>query len=169
MSIASPDDFLVRFDVRTVGDLVQDSNTRITVPNLETDPNLQAILDDATGEIMVALRRGLRYSTADITALTTSDLAWLKRICCDIAFAMLLRRRPLERFEELSRRQDEIAGEALARLASGEDLFDLPAQKGASVPTITGPSVAQLNTFNSLPTRCRSGGPYPAYQLPLNR
>lgn len=167
MSFASPTDFLQRYDARIVGDLVADDGTQVSPSGLTSDLNLQAALDDASGDIESACLVGERYTPDDLAALTDNSLSLLKRICCDVAMAFLLRRRPSNDPDNDAARL-ELAEKILDRLRTGEQVFyrgDGVDQAGVAVTT--GPTTMQLQCLNTI--RRRTQNYYPAGALPFNR
>lgn len=168
MAYATPQDLLARYDARTVGDLCGDANTRISQPALATDPNLQAALEDASGEIDGALLQGERYSVNDLTGLTGNSKNLLTRICCDIAFGLLWNRRAWLR----GGNEEPIAGpergqHALERLRKGENVFNLGPTTDAGLPNNVGPSTIDLQNLNTITGQTRNY--YPLRFLPNNR
>ena len=90
---ADGDDMVTRFDVRLLGDLVTDDNTRIAAAAVPADANLGVAITDATERINSALRQANRYTTDDLAQLVTDGDAQLKRICCALAMEHLYQRR----------------------------------------------------------------------------
>lgn len=167
MSYATPEDFLTRYDARIFGDVVRDDGSQATPAELLADLNLQAALDDASGDIEAACLVGERYTPDDLAALTGNSLYHLKRICCDIAVAYLLRRRPSDNAEADDARM-ELAEKHLNKLRTGENVFwrgDDVDQAGA--PDTTGPTTVQLQQLNTIARRTQNY--YPAPLLPFNR
>ena len=119
MSYATPAQMLERFDARVIGDLVSDSDSQVSAAELLTDPILQAMLDDASGDIEAALLVGGRYTVADLSGLTGNAQKHLVRICCEVAKAYLLRRR-VSYNPEKDKAEIELAEHHLERLRSGE-------------------------------------------------
>jgi hypothetical protein len=85
-------DFIKRYDVRTLGDLLSDLGVRITA--VSTDTTLTEFLSEAEGEVLSKIRAGKRYTAADIALLAGVDLAYYKRLVVDNALNNLLNRRP---------------------------------------------------------------------------
>lgn len=167
MSFATPAEFLERYDARIFGDVVRDNDEQATPAELLTDPNLQAALNDASGLIESACLVGERYTPTDLEALTGNSLYHLKRICCDVAMALLLQRRPSSDPDKDTERL-EIAEKHLDKLRDGERVFyrgDNVDQAG--VPDTTGPTTVDLENLNSIRRRVRNY--YPAGALPFNR
>ncbi len=168
MSFSTPADFKARYDLRILGDVVADNGTQVTGTGLDTDANLQCALDDACGEMLAALMAGGRYSRADLTSLTDESANYLKRIECDIALRLVVDRRTYGRPSETFDRVYSRATEHLKLLRSGENIFDLVAAQTASVPSVTGPTVVQLDNLN-LPSRRAQGHLFPRVPNPYNR
>ncbi len=167
MSYATPAQFLQRYDARVVGDIVSDNADQVGAAELLDNANLQAALDDASGDIESALLFGERYTPDDLAALTGNSQSLLVRMTCDIAMAFLLRRRPTKN-AEADAAQLELAEKHLERLRKGDRVF----YRGddvdpAGVVDTTGPTTVQLTSLNLI--RDRTQNYYPARQLPFNR
>lgn len=147
MSYSSPSDILARYDSRSLGDLCSDSGTRLTPTQLLTDTNLQAALDDASGLVNSAAVYGQRYTPAELAALTDVDLALLKRLVCDLAFAYLVGRRgnDPEAYQSTKQAQD-----MLERIKQGQRLFAVPGEIAAGLEDINFPSIVDYTTINLL-------------------
>lgn len=130
-SYLAPSDFLVRYDARTVGDLCSDTGTRVTPAALLTNPNLQAALDDASGEVESAVLIGNRYQPGDLAGLTGVSQKYLWRIIGVLAMAHLVQRRPdLKR--PLPPQYDKVLLE-LESLRQGERIFALQEVQNAGL------------------------------------
>lgn len=165
MSYASPQDFLARFDARTLGDLTGDSGARVTQAGLATDPNLQTALDDASGDIESALLQGERYAVSDLDSIEGNSLNKLKRVCCDIAMGYLWERRLWTGRAQQEPHPAMARGQAaLERLRKGENVFNLTGPLDAGIPENTGPSTIELSQLHTLTQR--SHNYYPVLQLP---
>jgi len=149
MAYAAPSDLFARHDIRAINDLANDSGVRMSRDDLLTSANVLAALDDASGAVDVALLKGGRYSTSDLSGLTGNALAHLKRIACDIAMSFLYDRRP-GLYLELAEKSAEKAEKQLRRLAKGEDLFDLTANQADTHPRVDGPSLAHQSQLNQM-------------------
>lgn len=171
MSYATPEQFLARYDARVIGDVVSDTGEEVSPQELLDDPNLQAALDDATGDIDSSAIVGERYLPADLETLAanagSNSRFHLIRICCDIALAYLLRRRPSKDPERDAAMMD-LAESHLEKLRRGDQLFYLgPDQDLAGVPSTTGPTTLDFRNLNLLRDRVQNY--YPARLLPYNR
>lgn len=153
MSYATPADLLKRFDARQVGDLVSDTDVAVPPGQLTLDPVLLQMLEDASGEIEVALLSGQRYTLDDIAVIMDPETtvpnsqAYLKRICCEIAYVMLLKRRGIQDPEKI-KAQVEAAETHLERLRRGDTVFQLPAQIAAGVAEFSGVGTVDFTTLH---------------------
>lgn len=163
-TLATAADMLKRYDARMVGDLVGDSGVRVEGPDLLAHPNLDAALDDAWGEIIAALKRGNRYTQADLDSLTGESKQFLIRVCCKIALRNLHQRRRWSEQDEQREVATSEAQKAIAQLASGERVLDIEDVKQAGVPTIHVPTVSSIKRANLVVDRARQGF-YPAREF----
>lgn len=136
MSYATISDLKTRYDNRRLGDLIKDDDTRATGSTLDNSTVLQAVLDDATGMIDSACLAGKRYTTDDLSGLTGTDAALLIRICCDLAYGLLVRRRGFTEQEvaKLAPGYNE-AMQILRQLRLGELVFNVAAVLEAGTMT----------------------------------
>ncbi len=142
---ASVSDMVRRKDVRTLGDLVTDDNTRVTEANLASNNAITDALADASGVIESACFESNRYTADDLNGLEGNSLSLLKRLTCDLAFSMLRRRRGYDA-EELE--EFQWANDFLDRLRKGEAVFNVAANKDAGTPqvhTVTATKIANNN------------------------
>lgn len=166
-SYADPAAMMVRYDVRTLGDIVSDDGIRRSSTDLLTDANLLAALADASGEIEAALLQGRRYSAIDLSGLTGNTQAYLIRLTCTIAWGLLYERRPSYQSDLRDDALDR-AEEALEKLRRGEHIFNLDENKDAGLPEISGPTTVELDRLNLITTQAR-GHYFPARHRPDNR
>lgn len=137
MSYAGPTDMISRFDVRTLGDLCADNNTRVTAGLLETNPKMIAALDSAAGQINAACLQGERYSVSDLAGLLVESKAHLININCIIAMAALWRRRHYPEENQTRTESLALAETELTRLRTGEHVFDVVENKIAGRADVT--------------------------------
>jgi|SRR5579859_733227 len=135
-SFAAPSDVLARFDQRVIGDLVEDLGLNVSTPALLSDPNLQTVLNDASGEIVAACITNGHYTTANLFALASSGLpsgSLLIRLTCALALSWLLGRRFYNE-DEISKKipDNKWAFERLEMLKNGQRVFELPAANAQS-------------------------------------
>ncbi len=148
-SFITPDEFLKRVDVSTVGDLCADRPAgtgpavRLTYAQLLLDPNLQAALDDASGDVETALLVGERYNVQDLGALIGTPCvgrARLFRIITEIAKVYLAERRAGTKIPEEFLSGADRAQASLVALAKGVEIFALAETQDAGVMEIKGVS-----------------------------
>lgn len=133
-SYCSPTVFQTFYDVRQIGDLVKDDNTRPTATALLTDANVQKALDVASGEIESACLVAQKYTPSDLNTLTAMSLASLQKLCADLAFWHLT----LRRFPDTQPNEAyKAAQEKLERLRLGERIFGLQENMDAGNPDTT--------------------------------
>src|SRR5262245_52812373 len=85
-SYCTPAEFLQRVDPRQVGDLVGLQDVRVPGELLLVNPEVQAALDDAAGEVEAACLVAKRYAPEDLAALTGVSARLLKRLVARLAF-----------------------------------------------------------------------------------
>lgn len=152
----SASDLTARFDERDIQQLVIDDSSSGDTVDVTTSTRVAAALDDAEGEVIGALRRGGRYAAAQLAALTGADLAYLKRIVCDIAMVHLLRRRPTFS-PEVFAAYESIRKGHIKDLQDGNSVLtaDEPAAVVAGAISNEGPSVAEWDHMNLWRDRSR--------------
>lgn len=152
MALADGSDFIKRYDVRLIGDLATDSGSTLAEDDVATHPNVLTALEDALGEIVVALMVGQRYSEAELLGLTGYSLAHAKRIQCDIAMDLMVKRRPIvdeDRAKDIARQSRE----HLKRLSDGENVFGIPAVVDSGNLALALPSTVDIENLNLLTER----------------
>lgn len=120
-------DLTNRYDVRTLGDYLSDTGTRLTPAQVTASVPLAAILAEASGKFESCCMRGQRYQLVDLQALQAQvgSNGWqlVVGIICGWAAFLVWQRRP-QRFTEdelpLSARQ---AVADLQALADGEAIL----------------------------------------------
>lgn len=91
MAYASGSDITARYDVRIIGDLIEDDNTRDGTPG--SDSIVTEMLETASSMLDAALLTSGRYSAADLAALETAGDRVLKDMACRIAMSLIWERR----------------------------------------------------------------------------
>lgn len=162
---ATPAQLMQRYDVRVLGDLASDNGVRVDQPGLVSNTNIQAALDDASGEIEAALLQGERYTTSDLSSLTGNSAKYLVRLTCKIAFGLLWERRPWSDDDDRREQAMDQARKALDQLRKGEHVFDVAAVKDAGLPAQRTPSVTTITNLNLGVDRMR-GHYYPRRHFP---
>lgn len=135
-SYLSAAEFLKRVDVRTVGDLCSDSNTRLTPTQLLTDDNLAAALLDASGELESAVFVGKKYQPADLAVMVATPSAGqakIYRLLTAIAKVFLVERRVGVNVPEEFLAGSERAQAQLRALAEGTEIFSFTEAAEAGV------------------------------------
>jgi phage gp36-like protein len=145
----SASDLLARFDERDIQQLVIDDSSDSTTVDVTDNPRVDIALDDAEGEVISALRKGGRYEATQLAALTGVDLAYLKRIICEIAMVHLLRRRPTFASETLKFYEDIRKGH-IKDLQDGNSVItdDEPLSAESGRVSNDGPSLAEWDQLN---------------------
>lgn len=127
MAYATADDMRARFDERSLAEIVADDNSAVDLGDLSTDTNMLAALDDASGMVDAALLTGGQYTPANLSALTGTSLALLKRLTCTQAMLFLKQRRgggyPSEM--EAIERDQKWVDDMLTRLKRGANVFNV--------------------------------------------
>jgi phage gp36-like protein len=153
MAYATGTDLVDCFDVDLIGDLAQDTREPIEQSAVKTHPNVLRMLEQATGDINVALIAGGRYQPAQLAALTGDSQAHLVRITCTIAMALLFKRRPSAAMIELAKPFKDDRDKYISDLQTGKNLFNIDENKAASVIELQTVSAVEIDTLNLLPTR----------------
>lgn len=137
MAFATPADVVTRIDVRWLGDLVLDNNTRATEAQVLASTRLQAALDDAAGIILAYALQGERYSREDLASLTDEGLSLLIRLNVDVAASLLAEGRqvPQADIEKTIPGYGRSMG-LLQQLQLGNVIFEVAAAGRAGIPEI---------------------------------
>jgi phage gp36-like protein len=146
MAYATTQDLLLRYDERRVADLVSDTGTRSTNP--AASPVAEMALEDASGMIDAACRVSGRYKSIDLLGMTGHGANLLARLCCDLAYGLLVGRRGYSSTDQKAMApQFEFANALLDSIRKGERVFDVYDGQDADAGTAT------MNTVLSLKTR----------------
>lgn len=160
-AFATAADMKETYDVRTLGDLVKDDGTRASAGDLTTDTILGTMLDRATGRIVGAIRKGNRYTRAQLEGLTGESADMLKDITCRVAFWLLWQRKPYSDSKSRVEAQ-EYAERILKALSTGEEIFEVDAAVDASGGIqITQFTRVQMQDENLVVDAARQGRFYP--------
>lgn len=176
MSYAVPSDLIARYDARRLGDLVNDTGVRVLSGALNSDPNIQAALDDASGLLDAAIQRGQRYSPVDIAtimAATTGGTLWnsrqlLIRLVCDLAYSLLTARRGYNSTDTAAQNPRYVeALRIIGQLETGEMIFCTQGALAAGVP-VPGVVISQnVGLVSSLSRIFGYLGVYPGQNQPM--
>ena len=167
-SYASNDDMAVRYDVRTLGDLLSDSNTRLTSSQVTASTVLTALLEEASGDIELACIAGERYLPEDLDALEGVSEQKLIGLVCDIAFSRLMDRRPNVISEAPRRVKD--AFDTLNMLREGARIFSLggAAEAGYLVERVVETQCLVSQGASRMLGSCTEGSGCPSYTRPCS-
>lgn len=117
---ATPDDFKAMYDVRSLGMLVNDTNTAVDANGINIDSVIAAMLARASGDVESACMVGSRYDPEDLAVLQGNGRALLVGIVCDLAYGYLRQRRGVPEPHGPAYDQARLA---LAELESGQRIF----------------------------------------------
>lgn len=160
---ATAADMMARFDVNILGDICSDTGVPVEPAELASNAKITAALADASGLIEAACLQGKRYTAAQLAALTGNSLGYLKRICCQIAYGLLWDNRSWIDDERRDRAMDRMKA-TLKDLRTGEIIFDVPLVPEAGLPSISQPTITEINRLNLVVDEARRGF-YPARRL----
>ena len=169
---ATANDFLNYFDLRTTGELLDDTGNPVV--DIGASSILQELLLSASGQVAAACEVSGLYSSADLTAISQStdpSSAWLRRIVCTLAGVMLVQRRYDKLNSDYWTEREKWCEDYLDRLRTGQRLF-ITAQGdvvGAGQPSVDGPSSVDYARLNLLPDRVQNFYPNRAQRLPWGR
>lgn len=169
MAYATGDDLIQRYDIDLIGDLATDERETELRDQVAEHPHVLTALDDASGQVDVALLAGGRYTVAQLQSLQGSSLSHLKAIVCALAMAALHDRCPEAVDPEYIKRLSEQAFESLRMLRRGENVFGLDEIVEATRTDTGGPSAIDLRNRNGLAERMHGYFPQPATRLPRDR
>jgi hypothetical protein len=158
-----PADLIKRYDVRTLGDLVNDDGTQATPAELLSHDVVLTAIETAIGEMYASCLRGNRYTTTDLENLTGPSLAYAKHLVCKIAFWLIYERRPLYDIDQYEIAKQAARG-ALDQLKRGETIFDVAAVESAGQPSVVSPTRVQLQNNGLM--RDRLTNYFPPRHLP---
>lgn len=166
MAYATSNDMQTRYDVRSLAEMVSDTDAAVAVDDLDTDPILAAVLDDASGEIDAALLTGGRYLPSQLEALTGNAAAHLIRLTCTLAICFLRKRRPGGFQSDIQQNEadEKWAQDRLDRLARGIDVFDVGTLLSAGTPGLASMTPAIVQTAQLLRDRTRNTYPGRTYR-----
>lgn len=135
MTYASGTDFVERYDVRLIGDLISDNGTPVTAADVPSNANLMAVLADASSAVDAAVFVGNRYTPAQMASLSETAAGFVRRLVCDLALIYLKRRRGRFDAERDAALLKEVNG-TLDSLRKGDDLLLLTTQTEAQASTL---------------------------------
>lgn len=170
MAYATGADLVKRYDVDLIGDLATDDRESLDRAAVPTHPHVVAALEDASGEIDVALMCGGKYTPQQLAAMNTNTVAGysrqhLIRVTCAIAMQLLFERRPGLRPEmaEAIGKQSRAHVEALRR---GDNVFGISENLDAGTIHVETISAVEVDDLNLLPDRMPRYFPGSAQRTP---
>lgn len=131
MPYATPTELLQRYDARLIGDLVRDDGVQEPASSLPTNAVLLAVLADASAAVDAAVFVGNRYTPTQMSSLSDTAAAFVRRLTCDLTLVYLKRRRG--RFDQ--ERDAALLNDVNATLQSLRDGTDLLLQNQQSSAT----------------------------------
>jgi len=162
---AQNSDFLVRYDVRTVADLLSDTGAPVAPSQVSTNAVLTAILGDASADIDAAVFRGNRYTPAQLTSLSGTSAQLLIRLTSDMAMLYLKRRRGKFNAEADGEWAKDIESK-LESLRNGENYLMLEDQTEAIASTeqLDQPKMVRVQTMRTVFNMTRNYFPWQVTQ-----
>jgi phage gp36-like protein len=146
-------DLVARCDRRAIAELASDTDSSVDDVAITTDSNVLLAIEDAEGEVIANLLAGGRYTVTQLAELTGSQLAFLKRIICEIAMLHLYRRRPSWNADLLTA-YEKLAEMYLKKLAKGDAIFGGDdGRLEAARPSVDGPTISQTRSLNYITDR----------------
>lgn len=146
-------DLTSRFDYELVGDLCSDRRETLSESQTQNHPNVRSALEDASGEVVMALIAGGRYTEAQLHQLTGISRNNLVRIVCDIAMSHLVSRRCDSGYIELAEKLARQARTHLNSLKLGENILGIPENQSSGTLDLSIMTSHQLDDLNTLTTR----------------
>ncbi len=165
-SAATGNDLIDRYDVDMIGDLATDDRESLYRDDVPTNSKVLAALNDARGEIEVALAVGNRYLPSQLTSLSGGSLQHLIRVECDIAMSNLFRRRGGQAYMETAESVAKTARGHLEQLRRGENVFAMPEVQASSTMDLATISTIDIDQMNLLPSRMPRYFPNPLSRIP---
>lgn len=124
-------DVITQCDVRTLGDFLSDTGTRLAQQEVEDSEFLIDALGQASGDLEAACMAGGRYTLADLQALTGNSRRILANVVVGLTLEQVFDRRPDRKPPGLGLRKVEKAHTRLESLRKGEWIFALKEQADA--------------------------------------
>ncbi len=156
--------FLEKFDYRTVGDYLSDTDQRLTPIEITNSTVLLHLLLEASGYVESLAQKGTRYSHDDLFLIanldpiggqpkspTNATAQMMYGIVAGIAMFYLWERRPLRLSEHKMSRRSEWALMMTEALGNGDAIFGLleVAEAGLPTPQFMTPQQIRYRNFTS--------------------
>lgn len=126
MAYATPEQLIMRYDARVIGQLLDDSGVQID--NISANTVALEAMDDASGQIRSAALVANKYTEDDLNTLAANHDAFLVKLTCDLAYGFLKNRRAID--GEIPPQVKE-ANQWLAMLRFGERILNVQANADA--------------------------------------
>lgn len=170
MPYATANDFLERYDARLIGDLVSDDGTRVEVGDLPANAVVLAVLNDAGATVDAAVYVGNRYTPAQMSDLSDTAAAFVRRLVCDLALIYIKRRRGRFDPEKDAALLREV-NDTLGALRDGKDLLLLTNQSEAQASTVelVRPELISVNRPRTIQNQTQNYYPNPRLRSPNGR
>jgi phage gp36-like protein len=170
MPYATANDFLERYDARLIGDLVSDDGTRVEVGDLPANAVVLAVLNDAGATVDAAVYVGNRYTPAQMSDLSDTAAAFVRRLVCDLALLYIKRRRGRFDPEKDAALLREV-NDTLGALRDGKDLLLLTNQSEAQASTVelVRPELISVNRPRTIQNQTQNYYPNPRLRSPNGR
>jgi phage gp36-like protein len=158
-------DLVKRYDIDLIGDLCQDNREELDwqsdITVLTEHVNVVSALEDASGEIEVAMQAGGRYTVDQLrelayptsSATNNNTRKHLTRITCAIAMSILAERRLDKVSMETADWLRKTAKAFLDQLRRGENVFGIQAHVEAGTIDISTVEAIQIQDLNLLTER----------------
>lgn len=163
----TPAEFLLRYDARTTGDLVNDTGDQQTALELATNDVLLMALSEASGTVESALASGGTYTTTELAAVITEDgnqAEQLRGIVSDVAALRLVRRRYRGVPDDWKPLMEEVE-RLLKAMRAGDAVLLVPSREDANIIETVGPTIVEFGEMNLMRDRSRC---FPARQPTIN-
>ena len=165
MIYANGVDLVARYDVDLIRDLITDRE-EVTRDQVSSHINVVTALEDASGEVEVALLSGGSYTVEQLEALDGNSQAHLKKIVCALAMAALHERRPEAAEREYIEALTKSGRDAIRALRNGENVFGIAENIDAGIIEVTSPTVSDVRRRNDLAFRMQRYFPDAEQRLP---
>lgn len=129
-----------RYDVRLLGDLVSDDDTRVASGSVAESARLVACLADASAQMDRALMAANRYTKAQLDAIKADGDASLIRLCCDLTLGLLFAARGTGPSDGHRRIIDD-ANDALDMILAGKHALNLDVARTAGLTSAQTPTL----------------------------
>jgi hypothetical protein len=174
MVLATPADWVLAYNEKTLKDLCSDSGTPIA--DLTTNPRVLRFLDIGAGHVIAACVVSGIYSTDDLEEIANTSgptQSLMKGLVCKLALIEAMEKNPEKFASESLAKIREQTEEYLDQLRNGKRLFVVPSNptgnSDAGTPQCDGMTTMAILNRNGLPTRVRNYYPNAAQRQPRNR